>query len=335
MRNERVKDILNLAIRLQGALGGMTMDDIIQALSEDRKKPVSRKTAERCRDTVEWVFGPLEPVPSNDRKNHWRLRSGALSRLVTINAEDLVTLSKATEALEQHGLGGLARGLDDVETKLRAAQSSGNLKRLDSDMETLAQAEGLAMRPGPRQPIGPKLLSLLREAILTARRIEFSYHGRHSGKRSRQRIEPYGLLYGTRPFLVGKNSWNEEPRLWRIGNMSEVRLTDEKFEQDPNFDLQAFARRSFGTFQEKPVQVELRFRQDAAPDAATFQFHPDQSIEQHEDGTLTVRFKAGGISEMCWHLVTWGDSVKVVKPARLRRQLAQMCENLSVHHRAG
>ena len=117
--------------------------------------------------------------------------------------------------------------------------------------------------------------------------------------------------------------------------MSEVRLTDEKFEQDPNFDLQAFARRSFGTFQEKPFQVELRFHQDAAPDAATFQFHPDQSIEQHEDGTLTVRFKAGGISEMCWHLVTWGDSVKVVKPARLRRQLAQMCENLSVHHRAG
>lgn len=333
MRNERVKDILNLAIRLQGALAGMTMDDIIRALSEEREKPVSRKTAERCRDTVEWVFGPLSPVPSNDRKNRWRLRSGALSRLISINADDMVTLSKAMEVLEQHGLDSLARGLDGVETKFRAVQSSGNLERLDADMEFLAQVEGLAMRPGPRQPIEPALLSLLREAILAARKIEFSYLGRQSGKRSRQRIEPCGLLYGTRPFLVGKNSWNADPRLWRIGNMSEVNLTDEKFEHDPNFDLQAFARRSFGTFQEKPVQVELLFHEDAAVDAATFLFHPDQSIEQHEDGTLTVRFKAGGISEMCWHLVTWGDSVQVVKPARLRRHLTRMCEELAAHHR--
>ena len=327
LRYERVKDLLDLAVRMQASRGGVTIDEIMVGLS------VSRKTAERFRDTVDLAFGPLELVDSGDRKNHWRLRSRALSRLISVNAEDLITLGKAMEALERFGLGSLARGLDGLESKLRAVQLQGNLERLDSDLETLAQAEGLAMRPGPRQPIDPTLLSLLREAILTARRIEFSYHGRHSGKRSRQRIEPYGLLYGTRPFLVGKNSWNAEPRLWRIGNMSDVRLTGENFEQDPEFDLQAFARRSFGTFQEPPFQVELRFRADAAPDAATFLFHLDQSIEQHEDGTLTVRFKAGGIGEMCWHLVTWGDSVKIVKPAKLRRRLAQMCEDLAVHHR--
>ena len=37
----------------------------------------------------------------------------------------------------------------------------------------------------------------------------------------------------------------------------------------------------------------LRFDAEAAPDASTFLFHPDQSIEKHSDGTLTVRFKAG------------------------------------------
>ena len=29
------------------------------------------------------------------------------------------------------------------------------------------------------------------------------------------------------------------------------------------------------------------------------------------DGTLAVRFTAGGIDEICWYLVTWGDSVTV------------------------
>ena len=51
------------------------------------------------------------------------------------------------------------------------------------------------------------------------------------------------------------------------------------------------------------------------------------------DGSLTVRFRAGGIDEMCWHLYTWGESVTVEKPVRLRRRLAGMCESLAAHHR--
>ena len=44
-------------------------------------------------------------------------------------------------------------------------------------------------------------------------------------------------------------------------------------------------------------------------------------------------FTAGGIDEMCWHLFTWGDSVTVEKPARLRKRLTGMCASLTVHHR--
>ena len=37
-------------------------------------------------------------------------------------------------------------------------------------------------------------------------------------------------------------------------------------------------------------------------------------MEENADGTLTVRFTAGGIDEMCWHLVTWGESVTIEQP---------------------
>ena len=58
-----------------------------------------------------------------------------------------------------------------------------------------------------------------------------------------------------------------------------------------------------------------------------------QTVEEDGDGSLTVRFKAGGIDEMCWHLFTWGESVTVERPARLRRRLAGMCESLAAYHR--
>ena len=77
----------------------------------------------------------------------------------------------------------------------------------------------------------------------------------------------------------------------------------------------------------------LRFAPGAARDASNFVFHPDQTTEPNDDGSLTVRFEAGGIDEMCWHLFTWGESVTIEEPLGLRRKLACMCVMLAEHHR--
>ncbi|MCY4138263.1 MAG: WYL domain-containing protein [Rhodobacteraceae bacterium] len=326
IRYERLKDIVKLAIHLQASRRGLTLDDMMSMIS------VSRRTAERMRDAVEWAFEPLEVIPAYDNKKHWRLSSDVLRRLVPVTAEEMTTLTTAAGALEQSGLPEHASGLREIETKLRATKREGALERLETDLETLLQAEGLAMRAGPRQPVDNDRLSLLREAILVGRMVRFTYHARFTGQKSYQLVEPYGLLYGNNAFLVGKTDWQDEPHLWRFANMSEVRLSSKTFRRDPDFDLQEFAKRSFGTFQEKPFNVVLQFDAHAARDASTFVFHPDQSFEKHDDGSLTVRFKAGGTYEMCWHLFTWGDSVTVEKPVRLRKQLAKMCKALARHH---
>ena len=329
MRYERLKDILDLAVRLQGAHGGLTLGDIEAEFS------ISRRTAERRRDAVEAAFGPLEPMDRDDGKRHWRLRSDALRRLVSVSAEELAELGAAATALDRAGLAERATMLRDLAAKLQATLREESRARVESNLEMLVQAEGLAMRPGPRERLDRDLLVLLREAITTRREVEFRYFAQSSTRRrSRQQVRPLGLLYGNRAFLVGWTDWAEEPRLWRLANVGETRITGEAFERDPAFDLQRYAERSFGVFQEKPVKVVLRFDAGAARDASAFLFHPDQSVEENEDGSLTVRFEAGGLDETCWHLITWGESVTVEKPARLRRRLAAMCGALAGHHSA-
>ena len=189
------------------------------------------------------------------------------------------------------------------------------------------------MRAGPRPRLDAGVLFVLREAITTCRLVEFRYFAQSTGLHSRQRVRPLGLLYGNRAFLVASSDWNEEPRLWRLANVSELRISDETFERDPDFDLERYAKRSFGTFQEDPVEVVLRFTPAAARDASNFVFHPDQTTEANDDGSLTARFEAGGIDEMCWHLFTWGKSVTIEKPLRLRGRLANLSESLAAHHR--
>ncbi len=326
MRYERLKDILDLAVRLQGALGGLTLDDIQAEFS------ISRRTAERRRDAVEAAFGPLETVDRDERKLYWRLRSDALRRLVSVSAKELAEVETAAAALDRTGFEERAALLRDLAAKLRATLREETKARVESDLEMLMQAEGLAMRPGPRQRLDRDLLTLMREAIAACRVVEFRYLSQSTRRRSWRQVRPGGLLYGNRAFLVGWTDQSREPRLWRLANVSEARITGEAFERDPAFDLQRYAERSFGTFQERPVKVVLRFDARAARDASAFLFHPDQTVKEKEDGSLTVRFEAGGLDEMCWHLFTWGKSVTVEKPARLRRRLARLCAALAAHH---
>ena len=302
------------------------MDDIVAEFG------VSRRTAERMRNAVEAAFGPLQSVETGDRRIHWRLQSTPLRSLVRIMPEELAELESAANRLERAGLAEQAGILRELVAKLLALRRMFNEQAFGDELEALMQAEGSAMRPGPRPHIEPGLLPLLRDAIRATRRVEFNYLARSSGRHSRQLVEPYGVLYGNRAYLVGCADWAKEQRLWSLANVSKASITGETFERDADFDLKEYAERSFGAFQEPPVDVELRFDPGAARDAATFLFHPSQTMVENEDGSLTVRFRAGGLGEMCWHLFTWGTAVSVVEPAELQERLRSMCVDLAEHH---
>ena len=328
MRYERLADLFRLAVRLQGA-GGLTIDEMREEFA------VSRRTAERMRRAVEHVFGPLESVDWNDGKRHWRLPPNGLGDLIDVGADELVELETTAAALRRSGRDEGAVLLRDLAAKLRALLRPAARRRVEPDLEALMLAEGLAMRPGPRPRLEPGLLATLRGAIKGGRWLTFRYVSRMTGRRSRQRVQPHGLLYGRRAYLVGRKGDAGGMRYWALANMCEVVFADEWFAPEAGFDLKAFAERSFGSFQEEPVDVVLRFRADAAGDAAAFLFHPSQEIEKNRDGSLAVRFRAGGTLELCWHLFTWGDSVTVERPVSLRDRLAGLCAALAAHHEAG
>lgn len=321
----RAIDIIDLAVHMQAVRGGVTIAEIKERLG------VSRRTAERLRDAVDVLFG-LEEVVTADPHKHWRLQSRGLSPLIRITPQELAELALAAELLQGTGQPDRAARLQDLDAKLHALARPRAKPDLDAELEALMSAEGQAVRAGPRTRIDPNLVPLLRDAIRRHRIVAFRYEAHATGKTSRQRVEPYGVLYGNRPFLVARTAWANDFRLLRLANISDSSLTGETFVRDPDFDLREYAKRSFGTFQERPVPVKLRFDAHAARDAATFLFHPDQRTTTNEDGSLTVRFKAGGVDEMCWHLFTWGEGVTVEGPVRLRKRLAQLCESLAAHH---
>jgi predicted DNA-binding transcriptional regulator YafY len=320
LRFEKLETLLRVALDMRGNAEGLSLDDI------QRCYGVSRRTAERMRDAIERVFPQMEQANPGETPKRWRIRSGAVNALVGFSADELSTLATASSLMRRENLADGAAKLDALSSKLKSLIHPDAARKLGPDLELLADAEGIALRPGPREQIAPEILSELRQAILSCRKVRLHYRARGSGALSRNLVCPYGLLYGNRHYLVAYslNSGATGFRLWALGHIEKIEQTDSAFVRRKDFSLQKYAEQSFGVFQEKPFDVVWRFSPKAAPDAKTFLFHPTQVMEPQPDGSLIVRFHAGGALEMCWHLVTWGGEVEVLEPKRLQTMLGKI-----------
>ena len=314
MRHEKANNLLQLALEMQAARGGLSLDDI------EEKFDVGRRTAMRMRDAVLDVFPHADEVETDERKKRWRLPKGTLDRLVGVTADELGDIEVAINLLKRDNLLDQAASLEGILTKLRAVMSPTMANRVETDLDALLEAEGLAMRPGPKPRSRAMVLEDLRDAVKGCRKVEIQYRNRTTRRINKRIVHPYGFLYGHRHYLVAYNlvKGAQGYRLFSLPNIERVVPQDEYFERDDEFSLEAFSQQSFGVFQEAPFQVVWRFSPRAAPDAQDFLFHPDQEAEPQQDGSLIVRFAAGGALEMCWHLYAWGDDVEVLEPQTLR-----------------
>ena len=313
MRYEKADNLLQLALEMQAARGGLTLADI------ESKFGVGRRTAMRMRDALLRNFPQAEEVETSDRTKRWRIPTGTLDRLIAFTAEELAALEGAIRLMERDNRENDAAELATLSAKLRALLKPDVARKVEPDLEAMLEAEGLATRPGPRPKIDVSMVQILRDAIMACRKVKIHYWNRKTKTAKDRIVHPYGFLHGHRNYLV---AWHENPKandfvLFALPHIENIEMTDESFTRDPNFNLETFAAQSFGLFQGEPFNTVWRFTPAAADDAAEFIFHPSQKMERQSDGSLVVSFTAAGDLEMAWHLFTWGDNVEVIEPAHL------------------
>jgi predicted DNA-binding transcriptional regulator YafY len=319
-RHDPTIQTLQLALALQEPGPGWSIERIRERFGG------SRRTAERRLDAVRQIFPELESRMDGHTKL-WRLPSGRANGLVQWTAAEIAALEFARDRARRARRPDHEAALDGVLAKLRSLMLPADASRLAPDVEALVESEGIAARPGPRPRIDADHLAALRHAILACEVVRLGYTRREDGKRTRPVVHPYGFLHGHRHYLVAWNPKRAKLVLYALPNVTSVAPTGETFERDPARDVRAFAARSFGVYQDDPVDVAWRFRPEAADEAREFVFHPTQTLDARPDGSLVVRFRACGLWEMAWHLFTWGEAVEILEPAALRDTYRAMVES--------
>ncbi len=323
MRYEKADNLLQLALDMQASRSGLSLIDI------QERYEVGRRTAMRMRDAVIRNFPQAEEVATSEKTKRWRIPSGKLNRLIDFSAKDLADLEAAITILKRENLPSQANTLWKLSNKLRALIQPDVARRIEPDLDALLQAEGMAMRPGPKPWTDGSVVEDIRHAIMASTEIEIEYLNRKTNRINKRLVRPYGFLLGHRHYLVAfhLNIKAMNFALFSLPNIQSVKDTGQYFERDLDFSLKEFAERSFGVFQEKPFDVVWKFSPEAAINARDFKFHPSQSTETLDDGSLLVSFHAGGELEMMWHLFTWGDHVEIIEP----KEMAQKMKKLRPH----
>ena len=318
MRKEKLVSLIRLARSLSGTAEGLTLDEMTTEAG------VNRRTAERMRDVLRDVF-PSFTEDTDGRSKRFRIPGGIDSFALAPSAEELAELDIAARALDASGGGVRAVLLRDLAAKIRARMKDPHRSRVDTDLDALIQSEAVVMQAGPRPMADPDLLGTLRHALKARVFCHFEYAAAgHDGYR--RQVAPYGVLYGRTYYLVGPELGKSEPVLYRLDRMSNLKLGDLCGSLPKSFNLQRYAARSFGSFQEEPKAIVLRFAPEAAADVRRFSFHPDQTVYDEPNGALVVSFEAGGMRELAHHLFTWGTAVEVLAPDRLQKLLVSDLE---------
>ncbi|WP_296644768.1 helix-turn-helix transcriptional regulator [Roseinatronobacter sp.] len=320
MRYSRLADLVRLAMQMQGRADGLSLDDIGQTFE------VSRRTAERMRDAIRDAFPQTEEISEPGGRKRWRLPPGTAGRLADPTVDDIAALHRGAELARKSGDLVTATHLDTLSDRLRARLPGKTRARLEPDIAALLEADGVALRPGPRERIPAETLNTLREAILAGVWIDVDHRARASGLLSRNaHLGPLAMLLGEgRQYLVAFSAFAQDVRLFALAGFERIELTDDVFERPEDFDLSAWMQQSFGIWQEDVHDVVWRFTPEAAADARLYMFHPTQVMTDEPDGSLTVSFRAGGLREMCWHLFRWGQQVEILSPDTLRQTMNEL-----------
>jgi predicted DNA-binding transcriptional regulator YafY len=327
VRWEKAGSLLELARRLAGSAEGLTLDEMAAAAGVDRR------TVERMRDAL-WLLFPQMTESPEGRSKRFRIPGGLDGFLQSPTVEELAALEAAADELAARGAALRAQALKSIDLKVRAAMKAPERRRLAPDVEALVRAQAVSIQAGPQASESRETVATLQYAVAAGKAVRFTYRGGSSPGATRT-VVPYGLIFARVNYLVGADLGSAEPKTRRLDRIDRLEVLEAvAASAPPEFDLRAFADRSFGIYQDAVEDVVLRVRPHGAEDALGWRFHSSQTVEPQPDGSVLVRFRASGMLELAWHLFSWGDKLEVLAPDSLRARLVQELDRALAHHQS-
>jgi predicted DNA-binding transcriptional regulator YafY len=310
----KARELLRIAEMAKARYRGVSLRDIMSELS------VNERTARRMVRELEDLCPKVLITEDDERRRYWKLAQVPFIDHRVVHEKELSALDLAIRRAARDGAENEVAALQSIRDHLVASVPRVHARSAEVSSEIMMLANGFACRPGPATRIQKQHLEALFNALVHPSMIEITYTSARNPEPRTKRVEPHGVIVGTRHYLVARDGPDDRQfKQYRLDRISEIQGTATLFVRDPDFDIETYSTFAFGSYFSEAEHglVRWRFTPRAAPVAREFVFHPTQVLTDMPDGSLIVEFTASGWVEMAWHLIIWGNDVEVLEPREL------------------
>lgn len=165
-RYSRISDILELILLMQSKVTGVTLGDIQDSFQ------VSRRTAERLRDSIINILPDVGEIETNGKEKHWGFISGHMKGVIHFTPDEIAMLESIKDGIK---FDDKKKSLDGVINKLRAI-SSKQITKIEDSIELLMRTEGVAVSQRPKYKVNVEIFDTIRQAIRENRKVRVKYN---------------------------------------------------------------------------------------------------------------------------------------------------------------
>jgi len=215
-RYSRVSDILDLAIFMSSKLQGVTIKDI------EERYNVSRRTAERMRDSLTCIFPSVDEIETDDVQKHWGFINYSIAQFVTFTPKEVANIEQCQRRTTNKEMKEeLGKTVEKIKAFNRKHETS-----LENNIELFMQTEGYAVRQMPQYKISLDALEVIRDAVQHSKVVTGIYHDK------KRTIEPLGMIYGEKIYLVAREKAKGDGIYnYLLHKFQDLKLTDKFFDK--------------------------------------------------------------------------------------------------------
>jgi predicted DNA-binding transcriptional regulator YafY len=271
----------------------------------------------------------------SSRGRLWKLgASGRGAYKITASATELIALSLSRDLLYPLAGTPFWLGIESFWNKLQDELPDSVWDHYDEYREILY----VRGTPAKSYQSQHGILATLHRAIMEHRVVEIEYQslGKDPAKR---KIEPYGVVfYQSSLYIIA--AAEERPitapdrvRHWKLDRFLKATALDQWFKIPDAFDMKEHLGASLGIFVGKETKdFRIRVGSFAARWVLEDPWHPNQQVEKHDDGSITLTVPAAHELEILPRILALGDQAELLAPAAARKKLVDLIGKMAAKY---
>jgi len=176
-----------------------------------------------------------------------------------------------------------------------------------------------------RNPLGTENLHGILHAINNSLHILFSYHKFWEDSISNRTVEPYALKeFKNRWYVLAKDLKDSNVKSFALDRIENLEITNRKFKQSKKYNVEESFKYSYGVINPKnlePKEIILTFDPIQGKYIKTLPLHESQQIIIDNEEVLQIKLKLYITSDLVMELLSYGNSMKVIKPKSLANEI--------------